>query len=582
MVETKAERNCSFSTCGENSNDTDTIISGQPHAERLVKEEDQEVSTKYKWYNVNTEFLPAKICYFTDSAKKLTYLPNLILFLTSLGLSKSEAGVILGFSTLGTILGGPFWGMLADKWKSHRLIIFIIAFASCFTMCCQPFVALHVANQPTANSCKSVVAKTTNSTVFHHNHTDQFSKVNNVTVSILDQNLTNLLKTPSKTLTNGNNDETTNNHDSRYGKLFFVFLFLAFATSFTDNSIAAFIDTGTVRKIQLSKGRKVIYGRQRTLSPAGAIIGNISSNLFIQYFPQASISCFTGMFLCYAVFSIATLVSLIYLYGDLNFNEDLKNNSKDDNESENEHIFKHAEKDDDNAVTEDVFEKIGLNNVTNSRSSFRRTLIRTISRVDIIFLYLTALVFGISASSMLSFHYLLLKDLNADSIYYSLITMAGAVGGTLGFFYTNKVIRALKTWKTLILCSVLQVGCLLTYGLSNAPWILIAVRPFFGFAFCTILTTCLSYLKDHCPVDVITTTVSICLILFYGVGPGIGLTIGGRIYENYNGKTLFCSMSVLVSFWTLVIFGYIMMSSKRSGELKVEDDEKVMFKKNNA
>ena len=50
----------------------------------------------YKWYNVNFEFLPAKLGYFFDTAKKMGYLPNMILFLTSLGLSNSESGIILG------------------------------------------------------------------------------------------------------------------------------------------------------------------------------------------------------------------------------------------------------------------------------------------------------------------------------------------------------------------------------------------------------------------------------------------------------------------------------------------------------
>ena len=89
------EKSPSYS--GEDTCDAVTIRE-ESRAELLVQKEDQ--ISNYKWYNVNIEFLPAKICHFMDSAKKLTYLPNLILFLTSLGLSKSEAGIILGFRYL--------------------------------------------------------------------------------------------------------------------------------------------------------------------------------------------------------------------------------------------------------------------------------------------------------------------------------------------------------------------------------------------------------------------------------------------------------------------------------------------------
>ena len=50
----------------------------------------------YKWYYINVEFLPAKFGYFFEEAKKIGYLPNQILFLTSVGMTKSESGIILG------------------------------------------------------------------------------------------------------------------------------------------------------------------------------------------------------------------------------------------------------------------------------------------------------------------------------------------------------------------------------------------------------------------------------------------------------------------------------------------------------
>jgi len=47
------------------------------------------VQSKYKWYHINANALPAKFAYFFECGRRIGYNPNLILFLTSIGLNKS-------------------------------------------------------------------------------------------------------------------------------------------------------------------------------------------------------------------------------------------------------------------------------------------------------------------------------------------------------------------------------------------------------------------------------------------------------------------------------------------------------------
>ena len=58
---------------------------------------------QYKWYNVNTEILPSKLAFFFDAARRVGCGANLVLFLTGIGLSKVEAGLILGFRWVNTV-----------------------------------------------------------------------------------------------------------------------------------------------------------------------------------------------------------------------------------------------------------------------------------------------------------------------------------------------------------------------------------------------------------------------------------------------------------------------------------------------
>ena len=53
---------------------------------------------------------------------------------------------------IGMLLGGPFWGMIADKWHCHRIIIIIMCILSLFFMGVQPFIIIKYGD-PSVNKC---------------------------------------------------------------------------------------------------------------------------------------------------------------------------------------------------------------------------------------------------------------------------------------------------------------------------------------------------------------------------------------------------------------------------------------------
>ena len=82
----------------------------------------------------------------------MSYKPFLIVFFTSIGLNKAEAGLLVGLMPLGSILGNPFWGIIADKTKRHRTILIIQFLGAMTLMSLQPFVAKFLGN-PVTNRC---------------------------------------------------------------------------------------------------------------------------------------------------------------------------------------------------------------------------------------------------------------------------------------------------------------------------------------------------------------------------------------------------------------------------------------------
>ena len=49
---------------------------------------------KSKWYHINSNMLSSKLSYLFQNAKDACYLPYMILFLSNIGLTAAQAGVI--------------------------------------------------------------------------------------------------------------------------------------------------------------------------------------------------------------------------------------------------------------------------------------------------------------------------------------------------------------------------------------------------------------------------------------------------------------------------------------------------------
>ena len=109
-----------------------------------------------------------------------------------------------------------------------------------------------------------------------------------------------------------------------FGTLFAIIFVMQIIGSFSYGSLA-FIDTATIRKSQLSKNRKVEYGMQRTWAAPGAMFGNAFANLIIEHFPFKQVTCGAGLFIPFGVFTILTMVLLMFLYKDLDFKDNQEN-----------------------------------------------------------------------------------------------------------------------------------------------------------------------------------------------------------------------------------------------------------------
>ena len=172
----------------------------------------------------------------------------------------------------GKILGGLFWGMIADKWKCHRLMSIVACLLSISCAIGQLGVSRTLASK--ANRCGFINLQE-NQNMTYLNSTTNLTNLFDSTI--------NTMKTPTPPSSDQSPMKT-----EPFGILFLSLLILSMINLFADCSLEI-LNTGIIRKVQItsttSTKRKVNYGAQRAFAPVGGTMGNIIANLSIQYFP---------------------------------------------------------------------------------------------------------------------------------------------------------------------------------------------------------------------------------------------------------------------------------------------------------
>ena len=174
------------------------------------------------------------------------------------------------------VLGGILCGMIADKWHCHRTVIALVCLISLAAITTQPAVSVQYGN-PVTNQCPyngnedyrdstdpGVINITSALHFLCRNATGQLARTNCSGNPELKQLPVNRTNTGNK-----NDDSYSESSDSRI--LYVVMFFINFCFAFSEGSAVAFVDTGTLRRSQLSANdRPVQYGRQRMFASAGA------------------------------------------------------------------------------------------------------------------------------------------------------------------------------------------------------------------------------------------------------------------------------------------------------------------------
>ena len=223
--------------------------------------------------SIDKDFVPAKLSYFLLNMRQSSYLPVLNVFLTDVGLTTAEAGIITGTRLVGQIIGAPFWGMVADKSRKYLLVLTCLVLISISLMLPQPWIPLWIGDECAANGTASF----------------------NGSMQI---NSTSVTSTCAK-------------KDNK--AMFYVFLVMNLLMAFFDGYLNPFVDAAVMEQIKQSS-KNVDFGRQRVFGAIGYSCGAFVTSLVTKIFSsKSSLSPYSAAFVVYSVMTASFLVSARFL-----------------------------------------------------------------------------------------------------------------------------------------------------------------------------------------------------------------------------------------------------------------------------
>ena len=443
----------------------------------------QECSQR-KWYFIDSSMIVSKLGFLCVAATFASTEPYLLLILISVRLDPVDAGLVGGLRFIGGFIGGNIWGFIADYKKCHRLVLLIVCSGALLSMAAQPFLILWLGTNA-GNTCSKP----------NTNHSFGNS-----------------------TLVKGKINKTTNEKH-----LFYAMLMVNFMVKFFDSAYRGFLDSGVVERCHINP-RKPNFGFQRMFGAVGSAFGIVTSNIFVHYFPEAPVSCYTGVFIAYIIFALALLLLTQLLFRGLTFT--VEENSND--------------------------QKVNI----------WKLLLRTMDGRACFFLA-TVLMMGIQQSFYVNFTFLRLKEMNAPSLIYGLNMAVAALASAAFFIFGDLIIvKVGGNWPAMIACVFAYFIRFLAIASVENPWFIPLIQLLQAFCYGLFLTAAVLHVKSIARPEIRTTLYTIMNSLHFGVGIIIANTLGGKLYKDYGARNLFLIASLTALVWTIISILYFIIFVK--------------------
>lgn len=234
----------------------------------------------------SSDMLPSKIASLLIGLRNSSFITFLNVFFVSVGLSRFQAGLIVGLMQTLPIITGPIWCYISEVTKRRRLILLMLCLGGSFPLFSAPWVSKYIYPQSKYMCGNRAELNVTN------------SSTNNI-----NQTLNDIFDCEER-------------KQDAIQVLFQVLLIIGIISSMFLQSLQSYVNLIVVNIVKTNP--RVSYGGQRVFTTIGVSLGSYFTGKAVNHFHRVDMSPYTAVFLFYLPYTLLLFPVGCYLISQLN------------------------------------------------------------------------------------------------------------------------------------------------------------------------------------------------------------------------------------------------------------------------
>jgi len=495
---------------------------------------------------IDKGLIAVKLAFFFTYSALGSYMPYLIVFLISLGLSATQAGFIIGLKTIVSLITGLAWGVIVDKTGKIKIIHIVVFTCYIFVVFSCPWIGAAVSNPVEPSAIQNSNSSMSNTTLFNGTTTT-----------------TTMLPAVTKGVNAIDTVEVTN-----VKEIFYVMTAILSLVAVFESPLQGILDSLTIYILARHK-KKANYGMQRAFGGLGLATGNLFAGLIADLYDVPDMSPYTGIFYVFLAVSLSFMVVILYVY-----------HGRDMSLREGE--------------SELLDEKINLDDVENSKQeeaenkktkkkqpALFKPVMRTFSRLSNVLFFITVCIIGFAHSINYAILFLYMADdFQASKSVMGLSIFVACTSELVIFPISSRIIKFFKGPWIAVLIGLFSYSlryCL--YSFAPNVWLIICLQSLHMFGFGLFWSAAVEHTRRLSTEYTLTTMFMILNVCHTPVGNLIGNMIGGYLYEQHGGRRFFLGIAILLGSWGFLMLMYNLIFNRQDldlGSKKKDKDDIVM------
>lgn len=491
---------------------------------------------------VDKGLIAVKLAFFFTYSALGSYMPYLIVFLISLGLSATQAGFIIGLKTIVSLITGLAWGVIVDKTGKIKVIHIVVFTCYIFVVFSCPWIGAAVSNPVDPSTLTSLNSSMSNTTL-----------LNGTTTT-----------TTMRPVTKANGIDTV--VVTNVKQIFYVMTAILSLVAVFESPLQGILDSLTIYILARHK-KKANYGMQRAFGGLGLATGNLFAGLVADVYNVPDMSAYTGIFYVFLTVSLSFMVVILYVY-----------HGRDMSLREGE--------------SELLEEKINLDDVENSKTEEEekkkkkqpplfKPVLRVFSRLSNVLFFITVCIIGFAHSINYAILFLYMADdFGASKSVMGLSIFVACTSELMIFPISSRIIKFFKGPWIAVLIGLFSYSlryCLYSYATNVL--VIICLQSLHMFGFGLFWSAAVEHTRRLSTEYTLTTMFMILNVCHTPVGNLIGNMIGGYLYEQHGGRKFFLGIGILLGSWGFLMLFYNLIFNRQDldlGSKKKDTDDIVM------